>query len=117
MSFGYTPKSPSSVTATVSGPVLIGGLLPGNSGVHTTGTTATNIAPAANTAVMYVVNLDTTLTIYYSHSSGLTADDNATTGGIPILAGAPWAIPSASTVYFRSASGSPKLAFLQYKTS
>lgn len=97
----------------------VGALTPGTTGVHTTGTTATNIVTDANCAGMYIRNIDSALTIYWSFSSGVTADENATTGGFQVPAGDPWLIPvkGAQTVYFRSASGTPKFCFAQFTTS
>lgn len=99
--------------------VMIGGLTGGTSGVKTVGTSQTTIVTDADCAVLRVKNSHATGTIYYSFTTGVTADGNATTGGMPIEPGERDEIPigGGETVYLIGSAAGLTMPYWQLKTS
>lgn len=71
--------------------------------------TATKVFSSnGSTSSINILNIDTSLTIYIGNSSSVT-----TSTGYPLAPGASVTVPSTSDVYGISASGTPKVAYIQ----
>lgn len=107
-------------TATISGTVTTTppNFSGGTSGVKSVGTSQTTITTDANCRRLRVRNSHATQIIYYSFTTGVTADQDATTGGMPILPDERDEIDigGSKIVYFIASGASTPMPFNQLTT-